>query len=87
MLVFNTTQFFSSLNYQLIPLILKKAGFNLRISLFFLDYLVDRKTRYLWNGFTSLFFSMDVGIGQRLALSPILSALLLLQFFTSLKKE
>ena len=46
MLAFDIAQFFPSLNYQLIPLILKKAGFDSRISCFFSDYLVDRLTKY-----------------------------------------
>jgi len=43
----------------------------MKISLFFSNYLVDRKTRYLWNGFNLSFLSVDVGIGQELALSPL----------------
>ena len=41
----------------------------MKISLFFSNYLVDRKTRYLWNGFNLSFLSVDVGIGQ---ISPFL---------------
>jgi len=43
-LVFNIVQFFPSLNYQLLPLILDKVEFNSKISSFFHDYLVSRKT-------------------------------------------
>ena len=75
MLTFNIAQFFPSLNHQLIPLILKKVGFDLRISCFFSDYLVNRKTKYSWNSFTSSFFTVDIGIGQKLALSSILFVL------------
>jgi len=62
-LAFNITQFFPSLNHQLIPLILKKAGFDSRIFILFSDYLVDRKTKYLQNSFTSSFFTVDIGVG------------------------
>lgn len=44
MLTFNIAQFFSSLNHQLLPKILDKAGFNLRISCFFSDFLSNRQT-------------------------------------------
>ena len=43
---------------------------------FFQNYLVGRKTKYLWNNFSS-FFNVDIGVGQGLALSPILSVLYL----------
>ena len=46
-LAFDIAQFFPSLNHQLLPLILNKAGFDPRISVFFQDYLVGRKTCYL----------------------------------------
>jgi len=87
MLVFNITQFFLSLNHQLIPLIFKKARFDLKISLFFSDYLVNRKTRYLWNSFTSSFFSVDVGIAQGLALSIILSTFFIILIFYIFEKR
>ena len=56
-LVFNITQFFSSLNHQLLLLILNKAGFDSKIFWFFSSYLINRQTQYVWNYFTSLFFS------------------------------
>ena len=31
--------------------------------------------QYFWNNISSQFFNVDVGVGQDLALSPILSAL------------
>ena len=46
-LVFDITQFFPFLNYQLLPLIIRKAGFDFKVSVFFSDYLVGRKTQYL----------------------------------------
>ena len=80
-LAFNITQFFSSLNYQLLSLILAKAGFDPKVSNFFNNYLVSRKTKYLWNSFSSPFYNVDVGVGQGLALSLILSTLDLSSIF------
>ena len=74
-LAFNIAQFFLLLNHWLLPLIFNKAGFNPKVSLFFCNYLVERKTQYFWNNFSSSFFNIDVGVGWGLALSPILSAL------------
>jgi len=45
-LAFNVTQFFPSLNLLLLSLILNKVGFNSRVSHFFENYLVGRKTKY-----------------------------------------
>jgi len=46
-LVFDITQFFPSLNHQLLSLILDKVGLNHKILTFFKNYLVGRKTKYL----------------------------------------
>ena len=43
-LVFDITQFFPSLNYQLLPVTLDKAGFNPKIFSFFSDYSIGKKT-------------------------------------------
>ena len=86
-LVFDIVQFLLSLNYQLLPLILDKAGLDWKISMFFKNYLVGRKTKYLWNNFISPFFNVNVGVGQGSALSPILSALYLLLFFHSFENH
>ena len=76
MLAFDIVQFFPSLNHQLLLLILKKAGFNLKVFIFFQDYLVGgRKTKYFQNSFFSPFFNDDAGVSQGSALFPILSAL------------
>ena len=48
---------------------------------FFSNYLVDRKTKYLWNNFSSPFYNIDIGVGQGSALSPILFALYLSSIF------
>ena len=72
-LAFNIAQFFPSLNHQLLPLILDKARLDRKISTFFKNYLVERKTKYLWNNFISPFFNVNIGVSQGSALSPILS--------------
>ena len=81
MLAFNIAQFFSSLNYWLLSLILAKASFDSKVSNFFNNYLVSRKTKHLQNSFSSLFYNVDVGVGQGLALSLILSTLYLSPIF------
>jgi len=86
-LVFDITQFFPSLNYHFLTLILRKVGFELRIANFFLNYLIGRKTNYFWNGFTSPSLDVNVGAGQGSALSPILSALYLSPFLYILEKH
>jgi len=80
-LTFDIAQFFPLLNHHLLTLILGKAGFNSHVVKFFSNYLVDRKTHYFWNSFSSLSFNVNIGVGQGLAFSPILSALYLLPFF------
>ena len=61
-LKFDITQFFPSLNHQLLCLIMAKTGFNPKISNFFKNYLVGRKTKYLWNSFSSPYYNVDVGV-------------------------
>ena len=82
---FNIAQFFPSLNHQLLPLILDKVGLNHKILTFFKNYLVGRKTKYLWNNFISPSFNVNIGVRQGSALSPILSALYLSPVFLSLE--
>jgi len=86
-LAFDIAQFFPSLNHQLLPLILNKAGLDRRVSIFFKNYLVGRKTKYIWNNFISPLFDINVGVGQGSALSSILSALYLSPIFYSLEKH
>ena len=85
-LVFDITQFFLSLNHRLLSLILDKAGFSLQVVNFFSNYLINRKTSYYWNNFSSHSFDVNVGVDQGSALSPILSALYLSPFFHIFKK-
>jgi len=66
--------------------IIQKVGLNIRVVDFFNNYLINRKTNYLWNNFSSQIFDVNVGIGQGLALSPILSALYLSLFLYILEK-
>ena len=74
-LAFNITQFFPSLNYRLLTLILKKVEFDNHIVSFFANYLMDRKMNYFWNSFNFPLFDVNIGIGQGFMLSPILSVL------------
>ena len=86
-LAFDITQFFPLLNHCLLPLILEKVGFDSKISIFFHDYLVGRKTKYLWNSFSSPSFNIDVGVRQGSALSPFYLLYIFLQSFIFLKKS
>jgi len=52
----------SSLNHQVLLLILDKTGFDSKIAIFFQNYLVGKKTKYLWNNFSFPFFSVDIGV-------------------------
>ena len=86
-LVFNITQFFPSFNHQILFLILEKAGFDIKVSNFFKNYLIGRKITYLWNDFSSSLHNIDVGIGQSSTLSSILLALYLSPIFYILEKQ
>jgi len=68
-------------------LILNKAQFDPRVSYFFGNYLVGRKTRYCWNNFSSPFFDINIGIKQDSALFPILLALYLSPIFYIFEKR
>ena len=76
-LAFDISQFFPSLNHQLLILILEKCGLDFKASKFFVNYLIQRSTNYQWNDLSSLPFEVNVGVGQGSALSPILSSLYL----------
>ena len=54
---------------------------------FFWNYLVGRKTKYFWNSFSSSFSNVDIGVGQRSTLSPILLALYLSLVFHIFEKR
>ena len=86
-LAFDISQFFPSLNHRLLTLILEKAGLNPKVTTFFANYLVRRRTNYLWNDFSSPMFDVNVGVGQGSALSPILSTLYLSPFLYILENR
>ena len=46
-LAFNISQFFPSLNHRLLTTILSKAGLKPKVTRFFTNYLIQRKTNYL----------------------------------------
>ena len=71
----------------MLPLILNKAEFDPRVSYFFGNYLVGRKTRYCWNNFSSPFFDINIGVRQDSALFPILLALYLSPIFYIFEKR
>jgi len=79
-LAFDISQFFPLLNHRLLTLILDKVGLEPKAMAFFANYLVRRKTNYLWNDFSSPLFDVNVRVGQGSALSPILSSLYLSPF-------
>ena len=62
MFAFDIMQFFPLLSHQLLFLILAKAGFNHKVSNYFKNYLVSRKTKYLWTSFSSPFYIIDIGV-------------------------
>jgi len=67
--------------------ILNKAGFDFKISLFFQDYIIGRKTKYHWNNFSFYYFNIDIGVRQSSALSSILLALYLSSIFHIFEKK
>ena len=66
---------------------LAKVGLDLKVTFFFEDFLVKRKTNYTWNKFSSPTFEINVGVGQGSALSPILSAFYLSPLLYILEKQ
>jgi len=54
---------------------------------FFSNYLIGRKTQYLWVSFCSLFFSIDVGVEQGSALSSVFSTLYISLIFHIFEKK
>ena len=59
----------------MLVLSLAKADLDPKVTSFFEDFLVKRKTNYTWNEFSSPTFEVNVRVGQGSALSPILSTL------------
>ena len=63
---------------------MNKMGLDCKILTFF-NYLVGRKTKYLWNNFISSLFCVNIVVSQGSALSLILSAFYLSPIFHSLE--
>ena len=70
----------------MLTIILSKVGLEPKVSKFFANYLVQRKTNYAWNNMQSPDFKVNIGVGQESVLSPILSALYLTLFLHILEK-
>jgi len=62
-------------------------GLDPRVSQFFNNYIVGRKTKYLWNNSFSYYFDIHVGIRQGSALFPTLSAFYLSLIFYVFEKK
>ena len=84
---FDIPQFFPFLNHRMFTSILIKVGLETKVSKFFANYLVQRKTSYAWNNMQSPEYEVNVGVGQESALFPILSALYLTLFLHILEKR
>jgi len=56
-LAFDIAQFFLSLNHRFLTQIIHKAGLDTQVIKFFSNYLIKRKTNYLWNNFFLLFLT------------------------------
>jgi len=61
-LTFDISQFFLSLNHNLLMSILNKAGLESKVSNFFANYLVQRKTNYIWNNMQFSDFEVNIGV-------------------------
>ena len=86
-LVFNISQFFPSLNHNLLILILEKAGLNHKVTNFFANYLIQRSMKYLWNNLSFPMFDVNVRVSQGSMLSPVLSTLYLSPFLYILENR
>jgi len=86
-LAFDIAQFFPSLNHRMLVISLAKADLDPKVTSFFKDFLVKRKTNYTWNKFSSPTFEVNMGVGQESALFPILSALYLSPLLYILEKH
>ena len=64
---------------------MNKTGLDCKILTFSKNYLVGRKTKYLWNNFIFPLFCVNIVVSQGSALSLILSALYLSPIFYSLE--
>ena len=62
-------------------------GLKPKVTSFWTNYLVKRKTSYLWNSLPSSTFEVNIGVDQGSVLSPILSALYLFSLLYILKNH
>ena len=72
---FDIVQFFPSLNYSMLTLILRHFGFSDCIIDFFSNYSIGKLTQYSWNLFISSACDANVGVGSDFVHSLILSVL------------
>ena len=86
-LAFDIAQSFPSLNHHLLTLSLIKADLDPKVTSFFEDFLVKRKTNYMWNELSSPTYEVNVEVGQESTLSPILSVLYLSPLLYILEKR
>ena len=86
-ITFDIAQFFPSLNHLFLTKCLGKASLSPNIINFFNSYHANHSTTYTWNGFTSLPFNTNVGIGQGSALFPIISAMYMAPIIKTFKKR
>jgi len=75
MVAFDITQFFPSLNHEVLMVVIQKAGFPLALGNFFCSYLTGWKTMYKWDDSVSGLFTADIGVGQGSGLSLVLLGL------------
>lgn len=74
-LLLDVSQFFPSIHHETMAAILRKQGFHPSLCQYFKDYLVGRRTKFLFNGHHSQPTNFSTGVGQGSALSPILTGL------------
>lgn len=76
-LLLDVSQFFPSIHHGLLAGILRKQGFDSHLCAYFENYLVDRQTRFRFNGATLAPMDFSTGVGQGSSLSPVLTGLYL----------
>jgi len=86
-ITFDIAQFFPSLNHHFLSICLKKIGLSTNVRDFFNSYHSGHSISYLWNSFSSPMFDTNMGVGQGLALSSILSAIYLSLIIKTFKKR
>ena len=74
-MLIDISQFYPSINHEMMVKIMGKQGFNKKICKFFKNYLTGRKTTFLFGEQKMAPIDFNTGVGQRSGLSPILSEL------------